>query len=270
MDPSIRAKLDRHLIAARTKLYRTIPGGSYEIMRDWTRAYSALAATNFNIFQPLTPTGLNDETLADTAAYFSSLGTLYCVELIHDRFPEGPDYLDQLGYQALPPQLAMALNGQHDPTGLPCNAEVQVEHIVNVPALTAFCTLLHEVFDYALDDMIKFFSVRHLQGELRDRIRHYLAFMDEQPVGAGTSICLDGVASVWNVCTIDAYRQRGVATSLVNHMLNEADQIGCPLKMLYSTPHAYTLFDRFNFEIYSQQQWFLPPGLDYQDQDQDW
>ena len=132
-------------------------------------------------------------------------------------------------------------------------------------SVTAFCTVLHQVFDYPLDDMTKFFPVLHLEEELRDTIRHYLAFMDEQPVGAGTIICLDGAASVWNVCTIDAYRQRGVATSLGQRMLADADAAGCRLKVLYSTPHAFHLFNKLNFEIFTQRQWFLPPGLEYQE-----
>jgi hypothetical protein len=48
-------------------------------------------------------------------------------------------------------------------------------------------------------------------------------------------------------------------------MLTEADEQGYPLKVLYSTPHAYHLFNRFDFEMFTQRQWFLPPGLDYEE-----
>jgi predicted acetyltransferase len=75
----------------------------------------------------------------------------------------------------------------------------------------------------------------------------------------------DKVASIWNLCTVDEYRLRRVATTLVHHMLTEADEQGYPLKVLYSTPHAYHLFNRFDFEMFTQRQWFLPPGLDYEE-----
>ena len=267
MDPSIRARLDQHIISARVKLYRSIPGGSFEIMRDWVRAYSGLPIPSYNVFQPITAEGLTDDTLADTAAYFTSMGTFYTVELIHDQFPEGPDFLDKRRYQPLPPEMAMVLEGPHDETDIRLNAGVAVERVTNVPSLTAFCTLLHQVFDFALEDMIKLFSVRHLGDGLKDNIQHYLAFADEQPVGVGTVIFIDGVASVWNVCTIDNYRRRGIATTLVHEMLTDADERGCPLKILYSTPHAFSLFSKFSFEIFTQRQWFLPPGLDYEE---DW
>jgi predicted GNAT family acetyltransferase len=124
---------------------------------------------------------------------------------------------------------------------------------------------LHQVFDFPLLDMVKFFPVAHLEGEIKNIIRHYLAFVDEQPVGAGTTICLEGVVSIWSVCTIDKYRGQGVATTLMHHMLGDAVENNCHLAMLYSTPHAYHLFNKLGFEIYTQRQWFLPPGLDYQD-----
>lgn len=267
MDPSTRSRLDQHLVAARAKMFRAVAGGTCEIMRDWVRAYSGLSVPSYNIFQPRTPNGLNDDTLADTAAFFSSRQTLYTVELIHDRLPEGPDYLDKLGYQVLPPQLAMFTDGLHVERMPHENGAIRVEPVTTVPHLTAFCIILNRVFDYSLDDIKKFFPVLHLGPDLKHTIRHYLAFLDEQPVGAGTLICIDGVVSLWNLCTVDEFRQQGVATTLVDHMLSDADEYGLQLKVLYSSPQAYGLFSRFDFEIYTQRQWFLPPGLEYQE---DW
>lgn len=266
MEPSTRARIDQHLISTRALLYRTVEGGSCEIMRDWVRAYSGLQTPVYNIFQPLTAQGLTDETLADTAAFFSSHQTVYAVELVHDRFPDGPGFLDQRYYDSLPPQPAMYLDGL--PELKPRVSEaVTVELVTTVASLTAFCTLLHQIFDFPLAEVIKFQSVRHLDRDLRDKIRHYLAFIDERPVGAGTLICIDGVASIWNICTSDAYRQQGVASTILWQMLQAADQKNCRLKVLYSTAQAFHLFNKFDFELYTQRQWFLPPGLDYQEED---
>jgi ribosomal protein S18 acetylase RimI-like enzyme len=225
-----------------------------------------LQLPTFNIFQPLIPAGLSEDLLADTAAFFSSNEVHYAIELVHDRLPQGPDYLDQRGYQPLPPQPAMFLRDFSTPLDLNLNPDVEVERIQTVPSLTAFCTLLHQVFDFPLADMVKFYPVAHLEKETKNIIRHYLAFFDEQPVGAGTSICQEDTISIWNVCTIDSCRQRGVATTLVYRMLSDARESRYRQAMLYSTPLAYRLFNKLGFEIYSQRQWFLPPGLDYQDE----
>jgi N-acetylglutamate synthase-like GNAT family acetyltransferase len=106
------------------------------------------------------------------------------------------------------------------------------------------------------------FPVNHVKNEV---IHHYLAFMDEQPVGAGTIICVEDVASIWNLCTVDAYRRRGVASALITRMLCQAREDYCQTVMLYSTAQAFQLFNRFGFDIYTQRQWFLPPGIDYGD-----
>jgi predicted GNAT family acetyltransferase len=113
--------------------------------------------------------------------------------------------------------------------------------------------------------MIKLFPVAHLEQEARNILRHYLAFKDDEPVGAGTSICLDNVVSIWHVCTLDSHRRQGIATTLVHRILSDALASCGQLAMLYSTPQAYHLFNKLGFDIYTQRQWFLPPGLHYLD-----
>jgi hypothetical protein len=35
IEPTIRAKLDQHFIAAQTRLYRSVVGGLFEVTPDW-------------------------------------------------------------------------------------------------------------------------------------------------------------------------------------------------------------------------------------------
>jgi GNAT superfamily N-acetyltransferase len=261
MESAIRAKLDQHIIAAQAVLYRTIPEGIFAITSHWARGYSGLRRPNFNVFLPLTLTGLSDDTLADSAAFFSNLGAYYTVELIHDRFPDGPDFLDKRGYQPWPPQPAMYLSAP--PADVRLIPEVTIEPVKTVPALTAFCTILHRVFDFPLEDMVKLVPVNHLKSEA---VRHYLAFWDDIPVGAGTLVCAEGAASIWNLSTCDAHRQRGVATTLLHRMLTDAGNCGYGPTMVYSTAQAFRLFSKMGFEIFTQRQWFLPPGIVYGDE----
>lgn len=261
IEPSIRARLDHHVIAALAKLYRSLAGGLFEVMPTWVRGFSGVQLPAFNIFFPTSPESLTDETLADTAAFFSSREVVYSIELVHDCIPHGPAYLTERRYQPLPPQPAMFLQGA--PRALPGNEAVHVERISTVPSLTAFCAMLQAVYDFPLPDIIKLFPVNHLKEDVRNHIRHYLAFVEEKPVGAGTIVCLNGAASIWNVCTLDEYRRQGVATTLIQRMLSEAGENDYSLSMLYSTPQAYSLFSKLGFELYAQRQWFLPPDLEY-------
>lgn len=262
MDPAVRSKLEQHILAAEAELYGTISGGIFEITPAWARGYSGLRWPHFNVFLPLSQKGLTDDNLADAAAFFVDRRVYYSVELVHDRFPEGPDYLDKRGYQALPPQPAMVL--EEFPVDVRPNFDVTIESVKTVPALTAFCTVLHEVFDFPLEDMIKRTSVKQLKS---DMVQHYLAFMDEKPVGAGTIVWSGEVITIRDLATIDSYRQCGVGTTLLYQMLSDAQQQRpWNLAALYATPQAYHFFNKFGFEIYTQRQWFLPPGIDYDDE----
>jgi ribosomal protein S18 acetylase RimI-like enzyme len=260
MKSSTRARIDQHLITARIVNYRNVQGGLLEVMPHWNRGFSGLQLPLFNVFVPLDSAGLSDETLADTAAFFSSRNVYYVIELVHDKFPNGPDFLNQRRYQSLPPQPAMILKGSPNTVGL--NPDLVIERVTTVPSLTGFCTIMNAVFDLSLPDLVKLFPARHFED---DRIQHYLAFLDEQPVGGGTTILADGVASIWNVCTLDQYRRQGVASALLRRMLADTSEFGSDFTILYSTAQAYQLFNNFGFEIFTQRQWFLPPGIDYEE-----
>jgi predicted GNAT family acetyltransferase len=114
--------------------------------------------------------------------------------------------------------------------------------------------------------MAKLYSAAQLKEEIKNTIRHYVAFVDERPVGAGTIICLNGVASIWNLCTLDEYRRQGMATTLLQRMIGDACEGGCSLTMLYATPLVYHLLNKLGFDLYAQRQWFLPPELDYEEE----
>jgi hypothetical protein len=228
--PSVRLQIDQHIIAAQAMLYRNIIGGSFEVMPNWVRGYSGLQQPEFNSLMPLNPAGLTDETLADTDAFYYSKKVHYAVDIIHDRLPQGPDFLTQRDYQPLPPQPAMLL--QQMPDNIAVNDEIIFERVATVPTLTAFCTILHEVFDFPYQNTLKRFPVARLKDE---RIRHYLAFINGQPVGAGTVMCAEGVSSVWDICTLDQFRRQGVAMTLLNHMLQNACLDGQNLAVLYSS-----------------------------------
>ncbi|GAB4423752.1 MAG: hypothetical protein Kow0031_02410 [Anaerolineae bacterium] len=260
----MRTLLNKHIQAAQAAQFRSIAGGSFELMPDWARGFSGLHQPIFNIFWPFNPAGLTDDILADTAAFFSSRSALYAVEIIHDALPHGPDYLHQRRYTALPPQPAMLCDLL--PASAPTHPDVIVEPVKTVPGISAFCSLQNQIFDFDLQDMRRRFPVAQLK---EPRISHFLAFVNETPVGCGTVILTNGVASVWNVGTLDDYRGRGVGSTLLRHMLVAAAQRGGESAMLFSTAQAFNFFSGHGFEIFTQRQWFLPQNIEFEADSQD-
>ncbi|MCG3209417.1 MAG: hypothetical protein FOGNACKC_03041 [Anaerolineae bacterium] len=262
MDSALRTRLEKHIISAQAKIFRSIVGGSFEVLPDWARGYSGLQIPTFNVFMPRRPAGLNDETLADTAAFFSSRNVVYAVELVHDQMPFGPDFLAERRYVALPPQPAMAL--RRLPAEPPPPSEISITAVATVPGLTAFCSLQNAVFDFSFQDLRRLFPVAQLKD---NKIYHYLAFLNEQPVAAGSLVCAEGVGSVWNLGTLDQFRRLGVASYLLRYILSEAAQKECSAAMVYSSAQAYKFFSRMGFEIFTQRQWFLPQNIEYEVED---
>ncbi len=262
IDTATQTQLEQHILAAQATFFGTINKGTFEIRPNWARGFSGLPWPTYNIFLPRTPAGLNDDILAEAEAFFTDRHVFYCIELVHNRLPDGPDFLDKRGYQSLPPQPAMLLQ-EIAPT-YAINPDIEISPVKTVPGLTAYCTIYHRVFDFPLADITRLFTVAQLKSDV---LQHYLAFLDEQPAGIGTLICTEGMSSLWNICTLDQYRHQGVASTLISHMLGQAQAQNCLPTMLYSTAQAYTLFQKVGFEIYTQRQWFLQPGLDYDDEE---
>jgi predicted GNAT family acetyltransferase len=101
------------------------------------------------------------------------------------------------------------------------------------------------------------FSANQLQD---NAIWHYLGYLGEMPVAAGTAVLAKGIVSVWNVATHDDFRRRGVATALMERLLGDAWENGCDSSLLYSSPMAYPLYQKLGYELYSQRRCFIPPG----------
>lgn len=256
MDETLRARLDDHVIAAQARLTQAVAGAKFEITRIYARQYTGSNLPNFNLFIPLNSDGLADEVLADTAAFFASRRVLYAVALDEHRVPDGVSFLSERRYQALPPQPTMALSRL--PTSYETRQDIVIERVGTVASLSAFYTLIHRVFDFPLVETRNLFPVAQLKD---DAVRHYLVFCEDQPAATGTVVYLGSIASVWNMCTLDNYRRRGIASTLLRHMLWEAAESGCQHSMLYSTPMGYSLYERLGYHIFSQRQWFLPPDV---------
>jgi ribosomal protein S18 acetylase RimI-like enzyme len=123
-------------------------------------------------------------------------------------------------------------------------------------AISDYCHLVSELFGLPLTETTRLFSIKQLQN---DAIRHYVGYLDGVPVGVGTGVLAEGIVSVWNIATHDEVRRRGVATAVMQHLLEEAWDDGCDLSLLYSSPMAYSLYQKLGYELYTQRCYYLPP-----------
>lgn len=83
-----------------------------------------------------------------------------------------------------------------------------------------------------------------------DHLRIYLGWLGHRPVA--TAMCFHGagVAGLYGVATLPAYRRQGLATALTLHALREARADGYRLATLYASAMGVEVYRRLGFEVY--------------------
>lgn len=255
MNYQIRDNINAHLAEFFEHMCRWIPGAHIETNHHYILVYTGASIAYFNLFLPTSQKALQSEVLADVAATFNSRGVPYIVAIEEEHMPGGAAILAGLGYQPLPPQLCMYLEGHPEKTEI--KDEVYVERVGTVASLSAFWTRIANVFDFPMEEIRRIYPVQHLRDDL---FRHYVSYLEDRPVGAGTAFCAEGMVSIWNLCTEDDFRKMGVATTMLVRMLGDAYASGYETSFLYSMPMEYNLVQRLGYRIYSHMQWHLQPG----------
>jgi ribosomal protein S18 acetylase RimI-like enzyme len=256
MDANLQARLDAHSIEAHMILIETSQEGEVERNADYVIGYTGATLPAFNTFIPLALTGLTDETLADASAFFNTRHTLYSISLEEHRVPDGTEYLSKRRYQPLPPQPIMAL--EKLPDRFDGNNDLVIEQVATVPAMTAVYSVLESVYDYSPEEVLLLFPMSQLQVE---EVKHFAGYVDGVPVTVATAVYAEDVVSIWHLSTLDDFRRRGYATSLVNHILVHARQHDYDASLIYATPMSFSLFGNMGYKLHAMRQLFLPQEL---------
>ena len=218
------------------------------------RGYTGSTISTFNLLLLLNERALTDDLLSDTAAHFDEQGVPHVVAFDEHRLPGGTNFLHARSYQPLPPLPGMVLLGP--PRKLRSHPDLVIERVVKKVAIGAYCSLVSELFGLPLTETTHLFPARQLRNEA---IRHYVGYLDDVPVVVGTGVLAEGIVSVWNVTTHDDVRRQGVATALMDRLLQDAWEDGCDSSLLYSSPMAYSMYQKLGYELYTQRRGFLPP-----------
>lgn len=86
---------------------------------------------------------------------------------------------------------------------------------------------------------------------------NYVAYIGRQPVGAGTLFRRGLMGGIYNMCTLPAYRGRGVATALMEACLQGARAMGCTHVGLTPTTAGRPLYEKLGFREVYQERYFV-------------
>lgn len=76
-----------------------------------------------------------------------------------------------------------------------------------------------------------------------------IATLDGNPIGAGTVICCNGVAGVYNVTTLPSARRRGVGTAMMEDLHNYALSQGYAGTALASSAMGLSMYNRLGYRL---------------------
>lgn len=102
---------------------------------------------------------------------------------------------------------------------------------------------------FGSDDPVDFWIAQALRNRERGDYRFLVAYLENQPVGALSACFGPGVVGLYGLATLSPYRGRGVGTTLLAAIIDEARQRGVDLVFLSAHPDsaALRLYERLGF-----------------------
>lgn len=100
------------------------------------------------------------------------------------------------------------------------------------------------------DECIQEFQIVNLTGSQNGELVHFLAYLNDIPIGTASLATCSKSAGIWNLATLPEYRKHGVATTLVEAALVEAAKRKYSHVMAILMPKgmAWGLFTKLGFQ----------------------
>lgn len=90
-----------------------------------------------------------------------------------------------------------------------------------------------------------------------NKLIHYVAMLNEKPVASSTIFSDDGIAGLYNVCTIPELRKRGIGSFLTLQSLKNSKEIGNNVAVLQSSTMGSNIYKNMGFNEFGRQSVFI-------------
>ena len=236
-----------------------VDGGSTDTVAGVSCWYSSSYVPVFNGAGIFDPNLITRDTLSAIEAYFKWRGRPYSVMSLDALVPYAARLLLRFNFTEYDAMPAMWLDGPPQ-EGLRGSSEVWVSRVTTPGPLASFRALLSQVFYLSTSEVDLVLGEKTLQST---HVRHYLGWIDNTPVATATLVLSGKVAGVWNVGTLPDYRRRGIAASLMRHILTEARSLGYQSSMLLASSDGLPMYARLGYETLSTVRVFVPSRQAY-------
>jgi GNAT superfamily N-acetyltransferase len=83
-------------------------------------------------------------------------------------------------------------------------------------------------------------------------LRHYIARVNDEPVGALSLFLGREAAGIYNVEVADHWQRRGVGTAMTRAVLEEARRLGARVGVIAPTRESRSMYERLGFVLHRQ------------------
>lgn len=141
--------------------------------------------------------------------------------------------------------------------------ELRIQSVATVRTLRHWLTVFEAGFDMPGPAAKFFFDVFVSLGpEFRLPARHYVGFLDDEPVACSSMFLLAGVAGIYNVATVPHARGRGIGSAMVSTPLMRARGEGYRVAILHATEIGMGVYRRLGFRPYCEIGQYVMEGED--------
>jgi GNAT superfamily N-acetyltransferase len=195
--------------------------------------------TNVNITE-----GRAEVFLKTITDHFSSTGLPFvCFRVSPFTRPSFLSFLERHGFEREKEQSIMVFDGE--PLGNGANSRVAVKETNDIDA---FDRLVVKGFQMP-SEWKEAFDKLSVAFKGKD-IKHYLAYLDNRPVGTVSLFSRSKVGCILNVSTLREYRRNGIGTELTAHAISESVKAGNNLHTLQTDRggEAEKLYQKIGFK----------------------
>jgi ribosomal protein S18 acetylase RimI-like enzyme len=200
------------------------------------------------ILRPYPPAATLADTIETTMAYFQQQHARPSWIFNPARNP--PDFIAHLNYYQLKqtatlPGMALKLSGLQPVAPHP----LRVTCVADLAMLATWVSIYAEsngAPDWIGAELVSLFSATDYRSA--QPLALYLGWQADQPVASAASFRVAGVVGLYEVATLPAFRQQGIASTMTYHVLEEARQHGYTLATLVSSLIAEQMYRKLGFE----------------------
>jgi GNAT superfamily N-acetyltransferase len=202
-----------------------------------------------------------DQVIDEVASRFRERNVPHLWFLNEDSRPAN---LEQLlsahGWERLCEGVGMAIDLSAIASPFPPPPDLTVERVVDEEGVTLWGTFHRYLENDQRDEpRERLYISLGLAGD--QPLRHYLARVNGEPVGALSLFLGQEAAGIYNVEVADHWQRRGVGTAMTRAVLEEARRLGARVGVLGPTRESRSMYERLGFVLHREAlaSYSLPP-----------